>query len=86
MAGGHCGPNIRKAYAHMTRPGPGREPDRRWLEALCGPHHDLVWDDANSAGAQDLDSPAVLFADQNKAFERVSYPWISEVLRRWGFD
>ena len=86
VAGGHCGPNIRKAYTHMTAPGPVQEPDRRWLAALCGPHQDLVWHDASSAGSDDLDSPAILFADQNKAFERVSYPWLSEVLRRWGFD
>ncbi len=28
---------------------------------------------------------AVLFADQNKAFERMSFVWISKVLRRWDF-
>ena len=26
----------------------------------------------------------MLFADQSKAFERVSHPWLNEVLRRWG--
>ena len=70
----------------MTSPAPSRAPDREWLTALCGPHHDIVWDDATAHAGADLDSPAILFADQNKAFERVSYPWLAAVLRRWGFD
>ncbi|MFM7989522.1 MAG: reverse transcriptase domain-containing protein, partial [Candidatus Fonsibacter sp.] len=28
--------------------------------------------------------PAIVFADQSKAFERLSHPWMAEVLRRWG--
>ncbi|MFM7986811.1 MAG: reverse transcriptase domain-containing protein, partial [Candidatus Fonsibacter sp.] len=28
--------------------------------------------------------PAILFADQSKAFERISHAWMAEVLRRWG--
>ena len=70
----------------MTSPAPSRPPDRDWLAALCGPHHDLVWEDATEDTRADLDSPAILFADQNKAFERVSYPWLAAVLRGWGFD
>ena len=53
---------------------------------LCGPAHDLVWEDAAAGPDHVPDSPAILFADQNKAFERVSYPWLTAVLRRWGFD
>ncbi len=86
VAGGHCGPNIKKAYSHMTTPAQTRAPDRQWLAALCGPHHDLVWDDATTEDVVGLDSPAILFADQNKAFERVSYPWMAAEPRRWGFD
>ena len=31
------------------------------------------------------DDRAILFADQNKAFERLSFAWLAKVLRRWGF-
>ena len=35
-------------------------------------------------GPQIDQTPAVLFADQSKAFERLSLAWFAEVLRRCG--
>eukprot|EP00975_Prorocentrum_lima_P030338 6361286-Prorocentrum_lima.AAC.1 len=28
--------------------------------------------------------PAILFADQAKAFERVPWPWLLKITQRWG--
>eukprot|EP00975_Prorocentrum_lima_P022657 4766985-Prorocentrum_lima.AAC.1 len=30
------------------------------------------------------DGPAILFADQAKAFERVPWPWLLKITQRWG--
>ena len=87
--GGSCGPNITAVYRFLGHGAPLEPPPpptagltdglfgpaapgvERWLEGFP------AWDDS------DEDDGAALFADQSKAFERMAWCWLSEVLRRW---
>ena len=69
VAGGHCGPNITRAFAHLTRAGRDTTaPTALWhlvMGAAAGPV-DALAVAADDAAIRAV--PAVLFADQSKAF------------------
>ena len=72
IAGGHSGPNICRVFRHLEGPdGNGPEPGPLWAEVF-DPHTAVIDDYINqtpSYGAEQ--APAAVFADQNKAFERI---------------
>ena len=89
IRGGCCGPNIRDALRHL---GSGRQVPS--CQAPQGDLWDLVLGEAaphvlrilNHLHASALDPcPALVLADQSKAFERVSHAWQWHVLHGWGF-
>ena len=101
IAGGTCGPNISAAFRHLadvpaSTPSPAGAPalapspspcDVAWKAAL-GQWSDKVNDYCATASGRSALGPndrAILFADQNKAFERLSFAWLAMVLTRWGF-
>eukprot|EP00959_Pyramimonas_sp_CCMP1952_P228112 4769938-Pyramimonas_sp.AAC.1 len=60
------------------------EPGPSW-EALLGEHQEAV-DQYIQCATRDLGpapSTAVLFCDQNKAFERMSLQWMGQLTKRW---
>eukprot|EP00959_Pyramimonas_sp_CCMP1952_P434901 9106425-Pyramimonas_sp.AAC.1 len=75
---GQCGPNITSATNHLALdPVADAEPGPSWA-ALLGAHQDAV-DQYIQDAARHLGpapSTAVLFCDQNKAFERISLQWM----------
>ena len=84
VRGGHCGINIRQAFRHLASDHEAPPPagDLWWMiMGPAGPYVDRL------AGAVD-GSPlarcaADFFADQSKAFERVSVAWFARVLAGW---
>ena len=85
VSGSDCGANIRAVYAHLE--GGARQPsegDRTLWQDVLGP---LAAAADSLSDRADLDTvryePAVVFADQSKAFERVSYTWLRQVLEGW---
>ena len=83
--GGHCGNNVRQVFEHLAQPtgqGP-RRPGPIWT-ALFGERGNVLWDALAQSEAQDDATPACLFFDQSKAFERMEWEWCQAVLRRWG--
>ena len=60
---------------------------QRWDEAL-GPAAKAIWEATEGTGSTAEQRirrvPACLFADQSKAFERLSHAWLHKVLRKWG--
>ena len=84
--GGQCGPNIKLAVAHLgSDPVPVGPPGDAWND-LLGPFAPIV-DGYIADSVRGLGPPpstAVLFCDQNKAFERLSLQWIAGLLKHWG--
>ena len=79
-------PNIKLAVAHLgEHPVPVGPPGDAWgdLTGRCRSTVDTYITDVT----RELGPPpstAVLFCDQNKAFERLSLQWIAILLRKWG--
>eukprot|EP00972_Heterocapsa_arctica_P010313 1515321-Heterocapsa_arctica.AAC.1 len=87
IRGGSCGPNITRAYEHLAGAGP------RGLGSI-GP----LWADVLGEAASAVEAfcaslsndavdrcPAVVLADQSKAFERMGLAWLRLVLDAWDF-
>ena len=84
--GGTCGPNIRTVVAHLGAPHrPSPPPGASW-ELIMGRFAPVVDQYITDAlqGTPVVRSTAVLFADQSKAFERLSLQWLALLLRCWG--
>ena len=88
VAGGSCRHNIQAAFAHLhsaSRPDPLPPAAPPLFSALLGDTAVAAWEAIHHTPEGGLaGEPAILFADQSKAFERVSHAWLAEVLRRWG--
>eukprot|EP00959_Pyramimonas_sp_CCMP1952_P353996 7416446-Pyramimonas_sp.AAC.1 len=83
--GGQCGPNFTKVTRHLgPAPKPPAEPGPAW-QALLGRHTDAVRRFIEMAATRVGEAPstAVIFYDQNKAFERISLQWMGELHRKW---
>ena len=84
VSAGHCGPNIRSVFRHLPAghdpPGP---PGPLWGEVLgrAAQPIDAIAEEAADSRIARL--PGVLFADQAKAFDRLSLAWFAEVLPPW---
>ena len=83
--GGDMGQNISRVFAHLGGSGERiQQPtEPRLWEAVLGSASGIgaVHDDLRD---HELDAcPAVILADQSKAFERVSIPWLIAVLDGW---
>ena len=84
--GGTCGPNITCATEHLAQepsrnppPGPGAD---AFLGRYAGVVRDYIAHVTQGLGPSP--ATAVLFADQSKAFERLSLQFLAHLLRRWG--
>ena len=83
-AGGHCGPNITRAFRFLEGGSGGGAvgaDDDLW-RALVGPLAPVV--ESWEAGVPTAIGRGVLFSDQAQAFERIGLAWFREVLIRWG--
>ena len=84
--GGHCGANITRAFRHLSSEAPltVAPPSDRWWRLLgrAGQCCDRAAVQADLSASDR--SPGVLFADQSKAFERLSLAWYAKVLAGWG--
>ena len=85
--GGDCGRNIRQVYRHLEGVGPDPPaPDLQLWRAVLGPAADTATELADAAHDEAIaHCPAALFADQSKAFERLSHAWLDRVLQGWQF-
>ena len=84
IRGGTCGRNVSQVFAHLSRPdATPTEGDRRLWHAVLGPAAtaaDLLAQRSQSADIAQC--PAIVFADQSKAFERISHAWLHDILVR----
>ena len=84
---GLCRNNIEAAFRHLdevpAEPAAEADPGPLW-HAVLGPLADvaLEWT-ATHADPVITSAPAVLCADQSKAFERMSHSWLGSILHRW---
>eukprot|EP00975_Prorocentrum_lima_P048919 10232785-Prorocentrum_lima.AAC.1 len=60
--------------------------DRQWQTRVLGPLADAYWQETEAIEEHEdtRNQPAILFADQAKAFERIQWPWLMRVVQRWG--
>ena len=85
-AGGQCGPNIRSVFRHLDSTGEqAHDPTRLYYEVLghAAAAVERLVERIDETGCQQL--PAVLFADQSMAFERMGWAWLRLVFLGWGF-
>ena len=85
VRGGSCGPNIILTFHHLAslQINPVFDHGPLW-QALLGPAAEACDNLCRQAADPDLDCiPAAVLADQSKAFERLSLPWLVRVLRAW---
>ncbi len=82
--GGRCGSNISQVFQHLSGSASSSvlAPGPLWA-ALLGEAHTAAADWCSQIGPLEQPWPAVFFADQSKAFERLSWTWFQEILRRW---
>ena len=88
IKGGNCGPNITAAYKHLDTVRTDEWDDGRhpiWEQVLKDAAAPVQAVSQIGAEHVSRDEPAVLFADQNKAFERLLVSYLIEVMDRWGF-
>ena len=83
--GGDCGTNIREVFRHLGSPGEARPNPRPDLwDGVLGPLAPAVTEIMDACDTEALrHQPATVFADQSKAFERISLDWIHRVLQGW---
>ena len=85
IKGGECGHNIKRVYAHLldtSKPTPPTPTDL-WHQVL-GPVSHICVDICHRCTDTKLTCmPAVVFADQSKAFERVGTAWVLKVMQGW---
>ena len=87
IRGGSCGRNITLAVEHLASwdSGEDRAPTALWREVL-GEIAEPCLALAEAADTPSLANiPADVFADQSKAFERLSIPWLTLVMEGWDF-
>ena len=80
---GECCTNIREAFNHLGSPDQQPPPTTQLWTDLLGPLADPVREVAAMGDPDNACDPAVVFADQNKAFERLSHGWLRRVMTGW---
>lgn len=87
IRGGSCGPNIPDASHHLASTPCSAPPDPGtiWSDIL-GDIAAPCLGASNACTSEHTHlAPVCVLADQSKAFERVSIPWLREIMRRWKF-
>ena len=71
-------------FRHLAREDAvGRLGDDSIWQAVVGPAAALAASAGVGADAEVASMPAVVFAEQSKAFERIGFEWILRVLEGW---
>eukprot|EP00972_Heterocapsa_arctica_P067689 9992918-Heterocapsa_arctica.AAC.1 len=87
VRGGSCGPNIARAYEHLAGaiPRGSGSIGPLWTDVL-GEAAKAIEACCQAMANPEIDGcPAVLLADQSKAFERMGIAWLKLVLHAWNF-